>query len=231
VPVNAAAGSSKRKVRGDACGVEPETDSARQEPDNDKGRSCDVCVNAHVTCTWPPGERRACRECTRRHDKCRIDGESVTQRATRGSGPKKKKARVASQPTIEEASEEAVEELTGKEATPEEATVDAIAPVGSAAPEEVPVVNAPPCLEELVWATLQEVRKMRESAERREHFEFGIWEELRKLATLKGREVALAQANVAPAETVQERAAIGKIRVPGKGKRKAREPEEEETLF
>ena len=141
--MNAAAGLSKRKVRNYACSVEPEADSARQEPDNDKGRSCDVCVNVHVTCTWPPGERRACLECTHRHDKCRIDGESVTQRAARGSGLKKKKARVVSQLIIEEASEEAVEELTGKEATPEEATVDAIAPVGSAAPEEVPVVNAP----------------------------------------------------------------------------------------
>ena len=229
--MNAAAGSSKRKVHNYACGVEPEADSARQEPDNDKGRSCDVCVNAHITCTWPPGKRRACLECTRRHDKCRIDGKSVTQRVVHGSRPKKKKARVVLQPIIKEASEEAVEELTGKEATPEEVTVEAVAPVEGAAPEEVPVVNAPPCLEELVWATLQEVRKMRESAERREHFEFGIWEELHKLAMLKGREVALAQANVAPAEVVQERAAIGKIWVPGKGKRKAREPEEEETMF
>ena len=123
-----------------------------------------------------------------------------------------------------------MEELTGKDATPEEVTVEATVPVEVTAPEEVPVVNAPPCLEELVWATLQEVRKMRESAERREHFEFGIWEELRKLTMLKGREVALAQANVAPVEVVQERAAVGKIRVLGKGKRKAREPEEEETL-
>ena len=198
--------------------------------DNDTGRSCDVCVNAHVTCTWPPGERRACFECTCRHDKCRIDGESVTQRTARGSGPKKKKARVVSQPVIDEASEEAVEELTGKDATPEEVTVEAAMPVEVTALEEVPVVNAPPCLEALVWATLQEVHKMRESAERWEYFEFGIWEELRKLTTLKGREVALAQANVVPAEVVQERAAVGKIQVPGKGKRKAREPEEEETL-
>ena len=147
-----------------------------------------------------------------------------------GSRLNKKKARVVSQPVIDEASEEAVEELTGKDATPEEATVEATVPVEVTAPEEVPVVNAPPCLEELVWATLQEVRKMRESAERREHFEFGIWEELRKLTTLKGKEVALAQANVVPAEVVQERATVGQIRVPGKGKRKAREPEEEETL-
>ena len=99
----------------------------------------------------------------------------------------------------------------GKDATPEEATVEAAMPVEVTAPEEVLVVNAPPCLEELVWATLQEVRKMRESAERREHFEFRIWEELRKLTTLKGREVALVQANVVPAEVVQERAVVGKI--------------------
>ena len=59
---------------------------------------------------------------------------------------------------IKEASEEAVvEELTRKEATLEEATVKV------AALEEVPIVNIPPCLEELVWATLQEVRKMHES--------------------------------------------------------------------
>ena len=152
------------------------------------------------------------------------------QCAVHGSGPKKKKARVVSQPVIDEASEEVVEELTGKDATPEEATVEAAVPVEVTTPEEVPVVNAPPCLEELVWATLQEVCKMRESTERREHFEFRIWEELWKLTTLKGREVALAQANVTLAEVVQERAVVGKIRVPGKGKRKAREPEEEETL-
>ena len=123
-----------------------------------------------------------------------------------------------------------MEELTGKDATPEEATVEASVPVEVSAPEEVPVVNVPPCLEELVWATLQEVCKMHESAERWEHFEFGIWEELQKLTTLKGREVALVQANVTPAGVVQERTMVGKIRVPGKGKRKAREPEEEETL-
>ena len=132
---------------------------------------------------------------------------------------------------IDKASEEAVEELTGKEVTPEEAMVEAAVPVEVAAPEEVPVINAPPCLEELVWATLQEVRKMRESAERREHFEFGIWDELRKLTTLKGREVALAQANVVLAGAVQEKAVVGKIRVPGKGKKKARELEEEETMI
>ena len=138
--------------------------------------------------------------------------------------------RVVSQLVIDEASEEAVEELTGKDVTPEEATVEAAVPVEVTTPEEVPVINAPPCLEDLIWATLQEVPKMHESAERWEHFEFGIWEELQKLTTLKGREVALVQVNVAPAEVVQERAAVGKIRVPRKGKRKARELEEEETL-
>ena len=206
--------------------------TAQQEPDNNTGRSCDVCINAHVMCTWPPGERRACFECTRRHDKCLIDSESVMQRAPRSSGPKKKRARVVSQPVIKEVSEEAaVEELTGKEATPEEATIEVDALVEGAAPEEVPVMNAPPCLEELAWATLQEVCKMRESAERREHFEFSIWDELRKLVMLKGREVALAQGNVAPTGVAQERAVVGKIRVPGKGKRKAREPEEEEETM
>ena len=73
------------------------------------------------------------------------------------SGPKKKKVRVVSQPVIEEVSEEAVvEELTGKEVMPDEATVEVAAPVEAAAPEEVPVVNPSPCLEELVWVTLQE---------------------------------------------------------------------------
>ena len=154
--------------------VGPEkADSARQEPDSDTGHSCNVCVHAHVTCSWPPGKRRACYECMHWHDKCRIDGESVTQCAARGSGPKKKKTWVVSQLVIDEASEEAVEALTGKEATPEEATVEASVPVEVSAPEAVPVVNAPPCLEELVWATLQEVRKMHESAERREHSSSG----------------------------------------------------------
>ena len=65
-----------------------------------------------------------------------------------------------SQPIIEEVNEEvAVEELTGKEVMLEEATVKA------AALEEVPIMNMPPCLEELIWATLQAVRKMHESAE------------------------------------------------------------------
>ena len=126
---------------------------------------------------------------------------------------------------IEEVSKEAaVEELTWKEVTPEEA------PVKVAAPEEVLVINALPCLE-LIWATLQEVWKMCKSVERCKHFEFSIWEELRKLVTLKGREVSLAQGNVAPAGVAQESAVVGKSRVQGKGKKKAREPEEEdETL-
>ena len=133
---------------------------------------------------------------------------------------------------IEEVSEEAVvEELTGKEVTLEEVTIEADAPVEGTALEEVPVANAPPCLEELTWATLQEVRKMRESAERHEHFKFSIWDELRKLVTLKGRDVALAQGNVTPTGVSQERAAVGKIQVPGKGKRRAREPEEEEETM
>ena len=71
---------------------------------------------------------------------------------------------------------------------------------------------------------------MCESAERHEHFKFGIWEELRKLVTLKGREVSLAQGNVTPVGVAQESAMVGKSRVQGKGKKKAREPEEEETL-
>ena len=79
--------------------------------------------------------------------------------------------------------------------------------------------------------TLQEVRRLRESMERREHFKFGIWDELRKLVTLKGREVALAQGNVVPMGVAQERTAVGKIWVPGKGKRRAREPEEEEETI
>ena len=118
-----------------------------------------------------------------------------------------------------------VEELTGKEVMPEEV------PVEVATLEEVPVVNVPPCLEELIWATLQEVRKMHESAERHEHFEFGIWEELRKLVTLKGREVSLAQGNVAPAGVAQESAVVGKSQVQGKGKKKARELEEEDETM
>ena len=127
--------------------------------------------------------------------------------------------------------EVAVEELTGKEATPEVAITVVDAPAKNAAPEEVLVANAPPSLEELAWVILQEVRKLRESAERCEHFEFGIWDELRKLVTLKAREVALAQGNVAPTGVAQERATVGKIRVPGKGKKRAREPEEEEETL
>ena len=191
-----------------------------------------MCINTHVTCTWPPGERRACFEFTRRHDKCLIDGKSVMQCAPCGSGPKKKKARIVSQPAIEEVSEEAaVEELTGKEVTPEEAITIVDVPAENTALEEVPVANAPPSLEELAWVTLQEVRKLHESAERREHFEFGIWDELRKLVTLKAREVALAHGNVVPTGVAQERAAVGKIQVPGKGKKRARELEEEEETL
>ena len=115
--------------------------------------------------------------------------------------------------------------MTRKEVTPEEAPVEVAAPV------EVPVINAPPCLEELVWVTLQEVRKMHESAERREHFKFGIWEEPRKLVTLKGREVSLVQGNVAPAGVAQESATVGKSQVHRKGKKKAREPEEEDETM
>ena len=150
----------------------------------------------------------------------------------RGSGLKKKKARIVSQPAIEEVSEEAVvEELTRKEAMPEEAITVVNALVENAAPEEVPVVNALPSLEELAWVTLQEVRKLCESVERRKHFEFGIWDELRKLVTLKAREVALAQGNIVPTGVAQERAAVGKIWVLGKGKKRAREPEEEEETL
>ena len=127
--------------------------------------------------------------------------------------------------------EAAVDEVTRKEVTLEEAITKVDALVENAAPEEVPVANPPPSLEELAWVTLQEARKLRESAERREHFEFGIWDELRKMVTLKGREVALAQGNVAPTGVAQERATVGKIRVLGKGKRRAREPEEEEETM
>ena len=63
------------------------------------------------------------------------------------------------------------------------------------------------------------------------HFKFGIWDKLRELVTLKAREVALAQGNVALTGVAQERAAVGKIRVPGKGKRRARVPEEEEETM
>ena len=133
---------------------------------------------------------------------------------------------------VEEVSEEAaVEELTGKEATPEEAIAVVDAPAENAAPEEVPAVNVLPSLEELAWVTLQEVHKLRESVERHKHFEFGIWDELRKLVTLKAREVALVQGNVALTGVAQERAAVGKIWVLGKGKKRARELEEEEETL
>ena len=95
--------------------------------------------------------------------------------------------------------------MTGKEVTLEEVMIEVDAPVEGAALEEVPVMNAPPCLEELVWAILQEVRKMHESMERCEHFKFRIWDELRTLVTLKGREVASAQANVMSTGVAQEK--------------------------
>ena len=71
---------------------------------------------------------------------------------------------------------------------------------------------------------------MRESVERHKHFEYGIWDELQKLVTFKGKEVSLVQGNIMLAGVAQESAGVGKSRVQGKWKRKAREPEEEETL-
>ena len=190
------------------------------------GCSCNVCINTSVTCTWPPRERQACFECTQWHDKCLVDGELVTQHAPCGSRPKKRKARVVAQPIIKEVTEEtAVEELTGKDVMPEEASIEV------AALEEVPVVNMPPCLEELVWVTLQEVCKKRESLERCEHFEYGLWEEMHKLVTLKGREVASAQGNVALAGAMQGNVMVGKSWVQEEGKRKAREPERKRRLW
>ena len=82
-------------------------------------------------------------------------------------------------------------------------------------------MNVPPCLEELVWATLQEVCKMCESLERHEHFEYRLLEEMCKLVTLKGREVASEHGNVM----------VGKPQVQEKGKRKAREPEKEDETM
>ena len=122
-----------------------------------------------------------------------------------GSRPKKKKVQVMSQPIIEEVNEEAaVEELTEKEATPEEVSIKV------ATLEEVPVANVPPCLEELIWVTLQEVHKLRESSKRQEHFKYRLLEEMHKLVTLKGREVASAQGNVALAGVAQGSVAVGK---------------------
>ena len=100
-----------------------------------------------------------------------------------------------------------MEELMGKEVTLEEANVKVVAP------EEVPIMNALPCLEELVWANLQEVCKLCEPSERREHFEYSLLEEMHKLVTLKGREVALAQGNVVPAGAVQVNVMVGKSQV------------------
>ena len=78
----------------------------------------------------------------------------------------------------------------------------------------------PPCLEELVWETVQEVRKLCEYLEWREHFEYGLLE-MWKLVAFKGRELAL----------VQGRVTEGKPTVQDKGKGKAREVEgDEETM-
>ena len=83
-----------------------------------------MCLNVSVTCTWPPGGRQACFECTQQHNKCLIDGKSVTQHMLCSSGPKKK-ARVVLQPIIEQVNEEAVvEELTGKEVMLEEVNIE-----------------------------------------------------------------------------------------------------------
>ena len=138
----------------------------------------------------------------------------------------KTKAQVVLQPVIEGVSDEAaVEELMGKEAMPEEANVEVIAL------EKVPIVNALPCLEELVWANLQEVHKLRDSSERCKHFEYGLLEEMCKLVTLKGREVASAQGNVTPAGTAQGNVVVGKSWVQEKGKRKAKELEKEDETM
>ena len=90
--------------------------------------------------------------------------------------------------------ETAVEELMGKEAMPE------MAPVKVTVPEEMPIMHALPCLEELVWVSLQEIHKLHESLERHTHFEYGLLEEMQNLVTLKGREVALVQGNIVPVD-------------------------------
>ena len=133
---------------------------------------------------------------------------------------------MVSQLVIKDANKEVVvEELTGKEVTPE------MAPVEVTAPEEVLVIQTPPCLEELVWASLQEICKLCKSSERCEHFEYGLLEEMQKLVTLKGQEVASAQGNIMPVNVAQGSVMVGKSHVQEKGKRKAREPErEDETL-
>ena len=108
------------------------------------------------------------------------------------------------QPVIEDVNKEvAVEEVTGKEVTPEEAPIEAVAL------EEVPVMHVPPCLEELVWANLQELHKLRESSERCKHFEYRLLEEMHKFVTLKGREVASAQGNVTPVGVAQGNVMVG----------------------
>ena len=113
----------------------------------------------------------------------------------------------------------------GKEAMLEEAPIKAVTL------EEVPIMHALPCLEELVWASLQEILKLCKSSERCEHFKCGLLEEMWKLVTLKGREVALVQGNIMPVDVMQGSVAVKKSHVQEKGKRKAREPErEEETL-
>ena len=133
---------------------------------------------------------------------------------------------MVSQLVIEEVNKETVvEELMGKEVMPEMAQVEI------AALEEVPIVHVLPFLEELVWANLQEIHKLGKSSERHEHFEYSLLEEMHKLVTLKGREVALAQGNITPLEVMQGSTAVGKTRVQEKGKRKAREPERaDETM-
>ena len=121
--------------------------------------------------------------------------------------------------------EGAVEELTGKEVMLEEANIEVVAL------EEVPVMSTLPCLEELVWATLQEVCKLHKSSERHKHFKYGLLEEMRKLVTLKGREVASVQGNVVLAGVTQGNVAVGKSQVQEKGKRKAKEPEKEDETM
>ena len=148
------------------------------------------------------------------------------QHVLHGSRPKKKKARVVSQPMIEEVSEEAVVEgLMGKEAMLEEANIEVVAL------EEVPIVNVPPCLEELVWANLQEVCKLHESSEICEHSEYRLLEKMCKLVTLKGGEVASVQGNVTPVGATQGNVMVGKSWVQEKGKMKARELEKEDETM
>ena len=93
-------------------------------------------------------------------------------------------------------------------------------------------MNALPCLEELIWATLQEVHKLLESSERHKHFKYGLLEEMCQLVTLKGRQVASAQGNnVVPVGVVQGSVMVVKSQVQEKGKRKARELEKEDETM